>query len=305
MTQFITVVVCTYNRGDLITGCLDSLADQTAEPSSFEVLVIDNNSSDNTYSIVSQYCRLQDLRLISEPAQGLSHARNRGLQEAKGDYIAYLDDDARVDPQYIENILKLLDQFSDSVDCYGGPILPFYTSPKPDWFKDEYEIRRLRKEAGFQTRGQSFSGSNMIWKKSTLQALGGFNPDVGIRGNQLILGEETLLFDKLWKTQSPRLFYSPDLVVFHWVPDYKMQVKYRMQRAKATGAFMGFELKLSKSNKLKEILSSLFMLFKFGLKALFQFPKYRNCQCWVTETLSPAQIEIGKLLTLLSKDTSS
>jgi glycosyltransferase involved in cell wall biosynthesis len=304
MSNLVSVVICTYNRGDLIEGCLDSLADQTADPNSFEVIVVDNNSSDNTLQVMEHYQRLPNLRIFFEEKQGLSHARNRGLAEAKGSYIAYLDDDAKAERHYIENLFVLLDQFSDSIDCYGGPILPFYTSPKPDWFKDKYETRRDWETTRYLNPGQSFSGSNMIWKRSTLKSLGGFNLEVGIKGNKLILGEETLLFNRLFKGQSPRLFYSPELIVFHWVPEKKMRVSYQLKRARATGNFLGFEIKYQNSTRINEILSSLFLLLKSSIKALFLFPSYRKWQNWAVETLSPIEIEIGKISSMLLKSLS-
>jgi len=295
----ISIVVCTYNRGDLIKGCLDSLKNQTADPSTFEVLVIDNNSTDETCQIIGNYLSLPNFRLFREDSQGLSHARNRGIRESQGTYIAYLDDDARADEHYIENLLVLLDKFSDSIDCYGGPILPFYTSPKPDWFKDQYEIRRMRPEAGFQSKGQGFSGSNMIWKRSILDALGGFNPEVGIRGDKLILGEETLLFDRLWGAHNPKLYYSPKLIVFHWVPDFKMNVMYRLTRAKATGYFIGFEATINNAKKTKEIVTSFSNLLKLILRSVIRFPSYKKWQNWAVETISPVAVEIGKISQLL------
>lgn len=301
----ISVVVCTYNRADLITGCLDSLKNQSANSSTFEVLVIDNHSTDNTYQLVENYIGLPNMRLLCEMKQGLSHARNRGILEARGNYIAYLDDDARAEEHYIENLLVLLDKFSDTIDCYGGPILPFYTSPKPDWFRDIYEIRRMRPDAGFQTKGQTFSGSNMVWKRSILVTLGGFNPEVGIRGDKLILGEETQLFDRLWEAQNPKLYYSPELIVLHWVPEIKMRVSYRLKRAKATGYFIGLEAKIHNANKAKELIFSLFCLLKLTFKALFRLPSYRKWQNWAIETISPMGIEIGKLSALLSNESPS
>lgn len=299
MTPFISVVVCTYNREDLITGCLDSLADQTADSSSFEVLVIDNNSTDNTNHLVRNYSRLSNLRLISEPMQGLSHARNRGLQEAEGDYVAYLDDDARAESHYIQNILKLLGQFSDTVDCYGGPILPFYTTEKPAWFKDEYETMHLHKTTGFQKFGKTFSGSNMIWRKSLLVELGGFNPEFGMSGEKMILGEETHLFNKLWSTQKPRLYYSSDLLVYHWVPPEKMTVRYRLKRAYASGNYYGVELSLNDEKNLRVIIFHFFCLLKAIIRAIAKLLRFQNFPNWSIEYLSPIACQFGIIINLL------
>lgn len=301
MSNLVSVVVCTYNRADLINGCLDSLAEQTAVPSSFEVLLIDNNSTDGTYQLVESYSRLTNFRVFREEKQGLSHARNRGMQEARGNYIAYLDDDARAECHYVENIHSLLEQFADTIDCFGGPILPFYTTPKPDWIKEDYEIRRNRPNAGFLTKGQTFSGSNMVWKKSVVEVLGGFNPEVGIRGDELILGEETLLFDRLWDTHKPNLYYSPDLVVYHWVPEQKMKIRYRLKRALANGLTMGkIETRnISLFRKIPFLFKHLGWSFLNMGRAVIHVGRHRRVQHWVVEEIGPVLMEFGSVLAVL------
>ncbi|MGD8380729.1 MAG: glycosyltransferase, partial [Syntrophobacterales bacterium] len=92
----ISVIVCTYNRAELLGGTLRTLCHQTLDTSEYEVIVVDNNSTDNTREVVDEFCRRSsNVRYCFEPQQGLSHARNQGLQEAKGKYVAYIDDDAR------------------------------------------------------------------------------------------------------------------------------------------------------------------------------------------------------------------
>ena len=91
----LSVIVCTYNREDIIRDCLDALVNQDVEDGLFEVLVIDNNSSDRTQQVVTKYTRLHpNFHLFFEGSQGLSYARNLGLKESKADYVAYIDDDA-------------------------------------------------------------------------------------------------------------------------------------------------------------------------------------------------------------------
>ena len=304
MSDLVSVVICTYNRGDLIQGCLDSLKDQTADPSTFEVIVVDNNSSDNTLKVLENYTRLSNLRIFFEEKQGLSHARNRGLIEAKGKYIAYLDDDARAECHYVENILKLLEQFEDRVDCYGGPILPFYTTPKPAWFKDEYEARRQNWEAGILRKGQTFSGSNMIWKKSTLIGLEGFDTSYGMKGNQLLGGEETSLFDHLWDQGNPKLYYSPELIVFHWVPGFKMGIGYRLKRIFSNGLTLG---RIETDNQSLSFKINYFMKHSIWSaintgRAILHLSRHEKFQNWIIEEVGLMMIELGKVLVVIGID---
>ncbi|MFH1754161.1 MAG: glycosyltransferase family A protein, partial [Candidatus Latescibacterota bacterium] len=92
----LSVIVCTYNRSPLLVSCLDSLVNQTLPVTNFEIVLVNNNSTDDTQAIAERYAGGHgNIRVINELKQGLSHARNRGWQEAKGKYVAYIDDDAK------------------------------------------------------------------------------------------------------------------------------------------------------------------------------------------------------------------
>ena len=122
--------------------------------------------------------------------------------------------------------------------CVGGPIHPFYTSPKPDWWLDKYEIRTRGDVQRHLRQGEFFSGSNMIWLRETLEKYGGFEAGAGMKGNQLGMGEETGLFRRIWEAEeAPVFLYSPDLRVYHWVPPEKMTMGYILKRATANGQF--------------------------------------------------------------------
>ena len=96
MKPSISVVVCTFNRAQLAATAIESLCEQTADKSQYEVIVVDNNSQDNTREVTEDFCsRYPNLRYCLEEEQGLSHARNRGWRESRGVYVAYVDDDCR------------------------------------------------------------------------------------------------------------------------------------------------------------------------------------------------------------------
>ena len=95
MIPRLSVIVCTFNRASALERCLESLRAQHADPATFEVLVIDNASPDDTRERVERYLNGPlPCRYVFEPVQGLSHARNRGAREAAAPYVTYLDDDA-------------------------------------------------------------------------------------------------------------------------------------------------------------------------------------------------------------------
>ncbi len=231
----ISAIVCTYNRSELLGGVLHTLCHQTLDTSQYEVIVVDNNSNDNTPEIVDEFCRrFPNVRYSFEPQQGISYARNRGWQEARGEYVAYIDDDARAGESWLETALGLFENMKPAPLCLGGPISPFYTTAKPTWFKGE--MQTWGDSPRYLQPGEFFSGLNMVWRKEIVETFGGFDVTSGMRGEYLSLGEETILFEKIWHSfDQPHFYYSPALAVYHWVPPAKMTVSYRLKRAFAAG----------------------------------------------------------------------
>jgi glucosyl-dolichyl phosphate glucuronosyltransferase len=226
------MIVCTYNRADLLPQCLSSLCEQTLDPSQYEVLVIDNCSTDRTQEIAEDFARrYPHLHYHVERKQGLGYARNRGLELAQGRYAAYIDDDARACPEYLETAARLFESLHPPPHCLGGPEQPWYTTARPAWFKDDYGSRRMWASAKYLSKYNSFSGSNQIWEIATLRKLGGFNVNLGVTGTMMGMGEETAVFYKAWDIlENPQFYYSPSLIVYHWVPESKMSVTYQLKR---------------------------------------------------------------------------
>jgi glycosyltransferase involved in cell wall biosynthesis len=227
----LSVIVCTYNRRDLLAGCLQSLGGQTLSPDRFEVVVVDNNSRDDTAAVVETSCAtVPKLRYVFEPVQGLSHARNRGCSEAVGTHLAYVDDDARVPSTYLSRVLATLERAQP--DILGGPVHPFYTDAKPPWFKDHYEIRHYADASGFSTTC-GVSGSNFVIRKDVLLRLGGFDPALGMRGAEQRFGEDRKVLET-YRAVTPvgaqRVYYDLDCVVLHHVPPHKMRIRYLLRR---------------------------------------------------------------------------
>lgn len=224
----VSVVVCTYRRADVLRLCLESLVAQTNQSSAFEVIVVDNNSRDQTKSVVDSVCaRAGNIRYVLEQRQGLSHARNRGYHEAAAEYVAYIDDDARVPEDWVTKVCSIIREHHP--DLFGGVIHPYYLTPKPAWFEDKYEIRVHQEQTGWmpKTNRRFLSGSNMIFQKSLLTEYGGFNPALGMAGGEIAYGEETELVARALR-EDRKVYYDRDLIVYHLVPEHKMQLWYHV-----------------------------------------------------------------------------
>lgn len=234
--HFLSVIVCTYNRDEILDYCLASLCEQQLSSELYEVIVVDNNSQDNTAEVVSSYMnKKENIRYVTEKKQGLSHARNRGCEKAKGEYLVYVDDDAKMDGQYLLNVLEVIKTYEP--DILGGPIYPYYTDNKPRWFRDEYEIRKYEEKSGF-SKMCSVSGSNFIIKKDLLKNLGMFDPDFGMKGSKIDIGEERKVLD-IYRERTPdsdqKVYYALECYVWHHVPQYKMKMDCFMKRYYISG----------------------------------------------------------------------
>jgi glycosyltransferase involved in cell wall biosynthesis len=235
----ISAVVCTHNRCSILRLALDSLVHQSLAPDRYEIIAVANGCTDETAAVVEEYRRSHPghrINLISESRLGLGFARAAGIANSQGDYIAFLDDDARASPIWLERALQHFAQNAPDLLCIGGKILPLYLTAKPWWFLDSYETASHGDQVRWLREGESFNGSNMIWPRATLEALPAFSPQLGPRGSDLAVGEETLLFQLLWRADQPPCFlYDPELTVAHLVPAAKMKLAYRWKRAYVAG----------------------------------------------------------------------
>jgi glycosyltransferase involved in cell wall biosynthesis len=239
MVVHLSVIVCTYNRRNLLAGCLQSLGDQRLSPARFEVVVVDNNSTDDTAAVVErQRALLANLRYVFEPVQGLSHARNRGASAAVGTHLVYVDDDTRLPSTYLSCVLDTLERTQP--DLLGGPVHPFYTEAKPRWFKDRYEIRKYAEASGFSTTC-NVSGMNFVIRKDLLPRLGGFDPSLGMRGAEQRFGEERKVLEtyrEVTPVVAQRVYYDLDCMLFHHVPGHKMRIRYILGRGFRIGRML-------------------------------------------------------------------
>ncbi len=130
----VSVVVCTRNRAASLDALLDT-ASRLRIPArtAWEVIIVDNGSTDETAEVVRRHAGQLPIRRVEEPRIGLSHARNRGIAEARGRYLCWTDDDVRLDPDWLAGYVAAFDRHPDAA-VFGGPILPQVEPPTPSWF---------------------------------------------------------------------------------------------------------------------------------------------------------------------------
>src|SRR5215471_16449490 len=136
----IAVIISTYNRSDMLNNALDGVLCQNEEGSiPYQVIVVDNNSTDNTRGVVESHIARghENLQYVFEPRQGVSYARNTGVARAKAPIIAFTDDDVRVARDWIANIKAEFDEHPD-IAFLGGKILPHWKTAPPDWLNRDH-----------------------------------------------------------------------------------------------------------------------------------------------------------------------
>jgi len=221
----VSIVICTHRRFDLLAGAVQSLVNQTASPDSYEVIVVDNDHQPNleVQEIVSNARPKIFIKYLNESKLGLSHARNAGGKLATSDYIGYMDDDAKANPKYIETLIKVLNERSPTI-C-GGPYYPFYLDPKPKWFLDRYGSSSFGDEPRYLTSREYLSGMNIVFQRDLLDEVAWFDPALGMTGKKIWYGEETIVMINAWKAYPDlKVYYDPELFVYHLVPAWKMRI---------------------------------------------------------------------------------
>ena len=233
----VTVIVCTYNRAQNLPACLGRLAEQRGvEGLDWEVLVVDNNSTDLTKGTVEELAAGLPIRIryTFEAQQGLNHARNRGARESLGEYFGYIDDDIEASPSWLDAMCASMT--ANDADAVGGRIHLDPGIALPKWLKPEMYGFLGYQDFGdepFQMDGATRYpfGGNMFFHRRILDRIGLFNPLLGRRGSgnrrgELFKGAETDYFHRLAAHGGARIFYEPRAIVYHQVQPFQLTKKY-------------------------------------------------------------------------------
>ena len=229
-----TVLICTYNRGGYLADTLDSLAAMPPAPGfTWEVLVVDNNSSDETRAVVeSRMAHFPvPLKYLFEAKQGKSNALNTGMSAAQAAIIVFTDDDVKVGPAWIAEAVAPLLQRQD-IDYTGGPVRPIWGAPTPHWLDASGNLGGTiavkdhgPREFIFEEDRKTPLGVNMAVRRSLIERIGGFRPDLG-RNGKALLGQEQAEFFYRTREAGARGLYVPGMVLDHVVPASRLTRSY-------------------------------------------------------------------------------
>jgi glucosyl-dolichyl phosphate glucuronosyltransferase len=207
-----------------------------------ECIVVDNRSTDNTSDVVAGFgahCALP-IRYAYESKPGSSYARNRAIEEARGDFILFIDDDALAEPNWMAEMLGAMERRHLDVVC--GMVLPQWCGERPRWLGSSLYIRLAVHDAArlaSATRAESeiihnYFSANVGFRREIFQKFGKFRSDLGVVGSNPMSGEDTELFARIM-AGGGAIGFAPRALVHHIIPPERMRVSYLLRKSFAFG----------------------------------------------------------------------
>jgi len=240
--------------------CLSSIPAISADKSLYEIVVINNNCTDNTDELCKKFAQENPdilFRQIPEKNQGLGFARNRGITEAKGDIISFIDDDAEVTPHFADSIIQAFKQYPH-YNAMGGKVLPIFENKEEPRWMSKYMSGPISKiDFGEVTRNFPKKypvGCNMIFRRGVFEKYGNFK-------GELSRSDDKDMFLRL-KKHREKVLYVPEIVVYHHIPADRITYKSILNLGYSSGRFEATRIK---EQKLWHRISKMVeLIFKFA-----------------------------------------
>jgi glycosyltransferase involved in cell wall biosynthesis len=244
----VSAVICSYNRARFIINAVESIFGQDFDKSLYEVIVVDNNSTDNTLALLENFKvthATYNFRYYTEPNQGVAFTRTRCAKEAMGEIVAYLDDDSIAQPGWLASIVSFFDEHPDTWSV-GGKITPVFLTGIPDWyskyffglvgnFDQGYKVKQL-------TGARYPCGANMAFRKKVFDEIGYFNHELGRKGTGLLANEEKDIYMRIL-AHNHEVHYLPNVEVLHSVEANKFDKAYVRRHSMGIGGGERLRLK--------------------------------------------------------------
>jgi glycosyltransferase involved in cell wall biosynthesis len=244
-----SVIVCTYKRAEFVGKALQSLFNQDYPKDKFEIVVIDNDSPDDTADVIRRLMPNSPVPIsyAAEKRNGLSYARNLGIEKSSNEFVAFLDDDATACPNWLSAFNAVIDEHHALV--VGGRVDQVYEDgfTPPDWYNFQYlkgffgiNYRdRKKNDKVFRIRYPLYiGGGNSAYVRQLFKYFGGYDPRLGRDGKTLLAGEETYLNLTLDRNDIP-IYYSDDAVIYHFIESYRMTKPHLKDKAWWSGISNG------------------------------------------------------------------
>lgn len=229
MPERVSILIATHDRAAILARTLESLASVRGLGPPHEVVVVANACTDGTAGVVAARAPGVPcpIRLVEEPALGLSHARNRAVRESSGSVLAFLDDDVWVDAGWLEGLLGVYGSTPAGMTA-GRVELWWEAVERPAWFTPLMDAALSTFDRGPEVReltAPDAVGANFSMRRGAFEDAGPFSPEFGRVGRALGAGEESLILMRAMR-RGHRLFTAPGCSVKHWVAPARVDPAY-------------------------------------------------------------------------------
>lgn len=229
----VTVAIPTYNRAAILRQTLATLARQDFPATDWELLVIDNASTDDTPAAVAEFAgSLPPPRYLLEREQGLNHARNRAIAEARGEVLIFGDDDILVRPDWVRQMSEplLADAAPRRIGALGGEVIPVFPEGVPEYVKTWHRPLRFRADLGPVGGRNSPMGANLAFRRAVFAEHGLFRADLDRKGGSLLSGGDSEMIQRL-RRAGLEIWFAPDAEVQHQMPATRTAFRYVARHA--------------------------------------------------------------------------
>jgi glycosyltransferase involved in cell wall biosynthesis len=231
-TLSVTVAIPTYRRAAMLRQTLEGLVRQDYPPHLLELLIIDNNSPDDTPAVVASFANTPlPPRHVLETRQGANHARNRAIREARGDIIIFGDDDILIEPDWVREIVRPFQENpARRIGAVGGEVIPVFPDGCPAWVAGFHGPQALRPDAGPLRPGQVPMSASLAFLRKTFPELGYFDTELGRKGGVVFGGDENLAIKRLLQG-GYEVWFAPAARALHQMPASRTTFRYVRKHA--------------------------------------------------------------------------
>lgn len=220
-----SIIICTYNRADILRHCFESLVVNLPNAKQLDlIIVVDNNSSDNTKELSVEFQKSLPIYYFLEPNIGLSKSRNTAIKISSSEILVFLDDDCYLSQNFFQELENTILKYN--FDAFTGNYLPWYKQDKPKWISKDFGSKDIKAKKVMEIEDPDFfTGGIMAFKKDVLIDVGLFPTSLGMRGNKISYGEETFVEEKL-RANNYKLGINPKWVIHHLVRPEKLTLRW-------------------------------------------------------------------------------
>ena len=228
----ITVAVITYNRSRYLRETLAGLVRQGYPADRWELLVVDNNSTDDTRDVVASFMASSPApRHVLELRQGLDHGRNRAIDEAQGDIVVLVDDDILMGPAWLEQMVApFTSDRAHSIGVVGGEVVPVFPDGIPSWLEGSHRPLGFRMDPGPLPPDQIPMGANFAFPKWVFARFGKFDTSLDRKGGKLFGGGDSEMIRRI-RAVGLDAWFVPGARVEHQIPASRLNMGYALRHA--------------------------------------------------------------------------